>query len=165
MKTKILMALMIIGITSACAQKSPRVQANGTIDKVEIAIDYSSPQVKGRTIYGVDELVDYGQVWRAGADKNTTISFSKNVVINGNELKAGKYGFFIIPNADGKWIAIFNTKNDAWGSYSYKEAEDALRIEVEAKDTKETVESLMFKVTDDSIKFAWADKYFKMSVE
>lgn len=163
MKTKILIALLFVGLTTTFAQKSPRQQAEGKVKKVEIAVDYSSPRVKGRTIYG--ELVAYNQVWRAGADTNTTVSFSKNVTVNGEELKAGKYGFFIIPTADGNWTAIFNTKNDAWGAYSYKQSEDALRVTVEAKDTKETVEELTFKVTEHGIKFAWADKYFKMKVE
>lgn len=163
MKTNFLVVVFFLGITATFAQKSPRQQSEGTIDKVEISIDYSSPRAKGRTIYG--ELVPYGQVWRAGADTNTTISFNKEVSINGKKLAAGKYGFFIIPTEDGNWTAIFNTKNDAWGAYSYKESEDALRVSVKAKDTKETVENLKFKVTENGIKFVWADKYFKMKVE
>lgn len=161
MKTKILLLFMLVTFISF-GQKSPREQVEGTIGNTKISIDYSSPRVKGRTIYG--GLEHYGKVWRAGADTNTTIAFDNSVTVNGKKLAAGKYGFFIIPTKDGNWTAIFNTKNDAWGAYSYKESDDALRVDVKAKDTKENVENLTYKVTDKSIKFAWADKYFEMKI-
>ena len=120
-------------------------------------------KVKGRTVYG--DLESYGKVWRAGANKNTTVKFSKNVAVNGQNLNAGKYGFFIIPNEDKAWVAIFSKTNDGWGAYSYKESEDALRVDVEAMDTESHVENLTYEVTDDGIKFAWADKYFVLEIE
>ena len=105
----------------------------------EVTIGYSRPGVKERKIWG--ELVPYGLApgnqyskdkpcpWRAGANENTTIEFSKDVLINGKKLAAGKYSIHMIP-AKTDWIVIFNTKNDAWGSYSYNKAEDALRVTV-----------------------------------
>lgn len=135
------------------AQKSPRTQAANTINGIDIEVDYSAPSVRGRTIWG--ELVAYGKVWRAGADKNTTISFSKDVTIDGKTLPAGKYGFFIIPNKSGDWVAIFSKTNDAWGAYSYKESEDALRVNLTPTSVDKNQEVMNFYINDASIDFSW----------
>ena len=105
----------------------------------DITIDYSRPGVKGRKIWG--GLVPYGMApgskeskgkpfpWRAGANENTTIEFNKDVLIEGNRLPAGKYGLFMIPSKKN-WIIIFSKNDSAWGSFSYNQGEDALRITV-----------------------------------
>ncbi len=105
----------------------------------DITIEYSRPGVKGRKIWG--ELVPYGLApgnkysknkpypWRAGANENTTIEFSKDVLIEGNKLPAGKYGIHMIPS-EKDWIIIFSKNNSAGGSYTYNQEEDALRITV-----------------------------------
>ena len=162
MKTKVIILFMLTSILSF-GQKSKKQHVEGTVAKVNIEIDYSAPSVKGRTVFG--ELESYGQVWRAGANSNTTIEFSKNVTINGQSLAAGKYGFFIIPNKNEAWVAIFSKKNDAWGAFSYKESEDALRIKVKAVDNEKSVELLSYEVTKSGIKFAWADKHFVLAVK
>jgi hypothetical protein len=104
-----------------------------------ITIDYGRPGVKGRKIWG--GLVLYGMnpgnqysknkpfPWRAGANENTTIEFNKNVLIEGKPLPAGKYGIHMIPG-EKEWTIIFSKKNDAWGSFSYDQADDALRVTV-----------------------------------
>ncbi len=105
----------------------------------DITIEYSRPGVKGRTIWG--ELVPFGMApgnkysndkpfpWRAGANENTTIEFSKDVLIEGNKLPAGKYGIHMIPS-EKEWVIIFSKNNSAWGSFTYNQEEDALRITV-----------------------------------
>jgi len=105
----------------------------------DITIDYSRPGVKGRKIWG--ELVPYGLApgtefsnekpfpWRAGANENTTIEFTKDVLIEGQKLSAGKYGIHMIPS-EKDWVIIFSTNNSAWGSFSYNQEEDALRVTV-----------------------------------
>lgn len=105
----------------------------------DITIEYSRPGVKGRKIWG--ELVPYGLApgnrysdnkpypWRAGANENTTIEFSKDILIEGNQLPAGKYGIHMIPS-EKDWIIIFSKNNSAWGSFKYNQEEDALRITV-----------------------------------
>lgn len=105
----------------------------------DITIDYSRPGVKGRKIWG--ELVPYGLApgnksskdkpfpWRAGANENTTIQFNKDIVIEGQKLPAGKYGIHMIPSQT-TWIIIFSKNNSAWGSFSYNQEEDALRVTV-----------------------------------
>jgi tetratricopeptide (TPR) repeat protein len=72
-------------------------------------------------------LVPYGQVWRAGANQNTTVSFSTPVTVNGTALAAGTYGLHMIPTA-GDWTVIFSKETGAWGSFSYDEKEDAVRV-------------------------------------
>jgi len=106
----------------------------------DITFEFSRPGVKGRTIWG--ELVPYGMnpgnkyskekpyPWRAGANENSTIEFNNDVLIEGNKIAAGKYGIHMIP-AEEKWTVMFSKKNEEWGSFSYDENEDALRITVQ----------------------------------
>ncbi len=164
MKTKILVLFTLISFISY-GQKSPAEKAEGTINGTKITVEYSSPRVKERTIYGNPELVPYGEVWRAGANKNTTIAFDKDVKVNGQKLAAGKYGFFIIPNTNKGWELIFNTKNDGWGAYSYSESRDALRLESKVQNNEKSQEELLYKITDKGILFSWADKSFTMRIQ
>jgi tetratricopeptide (TPR) repeat protein len=93
----------------------------------EIKIDYHRPGVKGREIWGA--LVPYNQVWRAGANQNTTISFSKDVIIAGQNVPAGTYGLHMIPT-EKDWTIILNRDYRAWGSFFYVEANDLMRFTV-----------------------------------
>ncbi len=149
---KIIVLVTFIAFIS-CNKKSPREQSSGTIDGIAIAIDYGAPSVKGRIIWG--GLEGYGDVWRAGANGNTTVSFDKNVIISGNNLAAGKYGFFIIPKEKGDWTVIFNKENDEWGAYAYKKEEDALRVNVAPSFVNDTQEQLLYSIGDTTINFAW----------
>ena len=92
-----------------------------------VTVDYHSPDVDGRrgAIWG--HLVPYGQVWRAGANENTTIEFSANATIGGHAVPAGKYGFFAIPG-EREWTLILSKTNSAWGAFAYEESEDLLRF-------------------------------------
>ncbi|HXW91016.1 MAG TPA: DUF2911 domain-containing protein [Terriglobales bacterium] len=96
----------------------------------DITITYHRPLVKGRKIFG--GLVPYGTVWRAGANENTTITFSDPVLIEGKSLAKGSYGLHMIPNPD-EWTMIFSTNSTSWGSFTYDQAEDALRVMVKPK--------------------------------
>lgn len=105
----------------------------------DITFEFSRPGVKGRKVWG--ELVPFGMnpgnkyskdkpyPWRAGANENSTIEFNKPVLIEGNQLPEGKYGIHMIPSKKA-WTIIFSKKNSEWGSFSYDEKEDALRITV-----------------------------------
>ncbi len=97
------------------------------IGVTDITINYHRPLANGRKIWG--GLVPYGQVWRAGANENTTITFSDPVTVEGQPLAAGIYGLHMIPNQD-QWTIIFSKMHTAWGSFSYDQAEDALRVTV-----------------------------------
>lgn len=105
----------------------------------QITFTYSRPGVKGRKIYGA--IVPFGMEpgnkysnnkpfpWRAGANANTTIEVTNDVLVEGKALPKGKYSIHTIPG-EKEWVVIFNTVNDAWGSYTYDESKDALRITV-----------------------------------
>jgi hypothetical protein len=105
---------------------SPNASVSQTVGVTEITIKYSRPGVKDRPIWG--KLVPYGEVWRTGANENTTIKFSTPVKIDGHELPAGIYGLQTIPAA-GDWTVIFSKDADEWGAFSYKQEDDALRIQ------------------------------------
>ncbi len=131
---------------------SPPKEVTGQIAGADIKLDYSSPAVKGRTIWG--ELEPYGEVWRTGANEATTIELSKDVSIEGQTLAAGKYAIFSIPNEDS-WTIIFNKDTDQWGDSNYDEAKDALRVDVTPKALDEQVERLEFVVRASAIALRW----------
>ena len=97
------------------------------IGLTRIQVDYHRPSVQGRTVWG--ELIPYGQVWRGGANENTTITFSTEVVINDQSLAAGCYGLHFLVMEDQATV-IFSNNHTSWGSFSYSEDEDALRVTV-----------------------------------
>ncbi|HEX6901780.1 MAG TPA: DUF2911 domain-containing protein [Thermoanaerobaculia bacterium] len=147
--------LMTLVAGAALAQQLdlPRPSPNATVTQMvgvtEISIHYSRPGVKDRKIWG--ELVPYGEVWRTGANENTTIKFSTPVKIGGQELPAGLYGLQTIPT-EGEWTVIFSKDADQWGAFSYKPENDALRIQVKPQPA-EFRERMAFDfedVTDDS---------------
>jgi tetratricopeptide (TPR) repeat protein len=111
-------------------QPSPQASVNQTVGLTEIDIRYHRPAVNKRKIWG--ELVPWGQVWRAGANENTIISFSSPVTVEGQKLAAGTYGLHMIPT-DKDWTVIFSNISTAWGSFSYDAREDALRVTVTPK--------------------------------
>ena len=110
----------------------------------DITISYHRPLVNGRKIWG--GLVPLGEVWRAGANENTTIEFSDPVSVEGKPLAKGIYGLHMIPTADS-WTVIFSRMASAWGSYTYKQEEDALRVTVKPRPT-EMEEALEFEFED-----------------
>jgi tetratricopeptide (TPR) repeat protein len=107
--------------------KSPVAAVSQRIGLTDIDIRYHRPLVNGRKIWG--GLVPYGKVWRTGANVNTTISFSDPVTIDGHPLDRGTYGFHAIP-APGEWTLIFSKNSTSWGSFTYDQSEDALRVPV-----------------------------------
>src|SRR6266487_507007 len=123
-------------------------QAAGVKQRIaltDITIKYHRPLVNGRKIWG--GLVPYGKVWRAGANENTTIEFSDPVSVEGKALAKGVYGLHMIPNSDS-WTVIFSKTNTAWGSYSYDQKQDALRVDVKPKPLAEQKEALEFEFGD-----------------
>src|SRR6266705_3291593 len=91
----------------------------------DITINYHRPLVNGRKIWG--GLVPYGQVWRAGVNENTSIAFSDPVTIEGRPLDKGAYGLHMIAG-ENEWTVIFSKNSTSWGSFTYNQAEDALRV-------------------------------------
>jgi len=121
-------------------RQSQRAEITQRIGITDITISYHRPLVNNRKVWG--GLVPYGQVWRAGANENTTITFSDPVTIEGKALDRGTYGLHMIPNAD-EWTIIFSKNSASWGSFTYDQAEDALRVTVKPQ-TAEMHEALTY---------------------
>jgi tetratricopeptide (TPR) repeat protein len=111
--------------TLVLPKASQRATVSQTIGLTTISITYDRPAVKGREVWG--KLVPYDSVWRAGANENTVVAFSSPVRVGGKELPAGRYGVHMIPTAD-QWTVILSNQADAWGSFSYDQKEDAVRL-------------------------------------
>lgn len=141
----ILASCLVIGVLATASspaqppfqtpQPSPKAVVSQMIGISEVTVTYHRPAVKGREIWG--KLVPYGEVWRAGANENTTISFSHQVAVEGKTLPAGTYGLHMIPTKD-TWIVIFSKNATSWGSYFYKDGEDALRVTVKPEASAQT---------------------------
>ena len=141
----------------APAPKSPRLQASGLVNGVQVDIDYGSPYVKGRVIWG--ELVPYDKIWRAGANDATAITFGADAKVNGSDVKAGTYALFITPKASpDKWTVTLNEEwskelHGVWGAYDHKPEKDVLKFDVAPVFGEEVVESLTFSVTEKAVMF------------
>ncbi len=131
----------------------PRLSQRGTVSQrlglTDITITYHRPEVGGREIWG--KTVPYGKVWRAGANENTTITLTDDVSIEGKPLAAGTYGLHTIPDKD-QWTIIFSKNATSWGSFSYDEKEDALRVTAkpQAADFREALTYTFEEVKPDS---------------
>ena len=137
---------------STAPKPSPAATATGKIGAADVTVNYSSPAVKGRPIWG--GLVPYGQVWRAGANEATTVEFSKAVTVEGKALPAGKYGFFVLPTAK-EWTVIFNKVPNQWGAFKYDSKQDALRVSVAPHKAPAMAERLVYEVTPKGLVLRW----------
>jgi hypothetical protein len=111
---------------------SPNASVTQTVGITEVTIDYCSPGVKGRTIWG--ELVPFNEIWRTGANEVTSITFSEPVKISGKELKAGTYGIHTIPRTD-EWDILFSGDTKIKGGSTFDEKKEVLRIKVTPEET------------------------------
>lgn len=143
--------------TSAVAQErdnsetrsSPNASVSQTIGTTQVTITYGRPGIKGRNIFG--DLVPFDEVWRTGANESTAITFSENVVIEGQEVEAGTYSLYTIPS-ENEWTIILNSKL-SWGT-QYDENQDVVRVKTK-QEKGEKVEQFMIyfeDVTDTSAK-------------
>jgi len=189
MKTTLLLVFTIITAT-ACAQIMPltaepdggnkKASVSEQIGIVKVAITYSRPGVKGRegAIWGtpvahygfVDQGhgTSYAAPWRAGANENTAISFSHPVKIEGKDLPAGTYGFFIALGEQESTL-IFNKISTSWGSFYYDEKEDALRVTVKNQSLDKSVEWLKYEFLDEApnsvvIAMSWEKRLIPFTV-
>jgi hypothetical protein len=142
----LLLLLVVLGITAnlnAQGVKFPQASSGQTLIQDfglgKITLTYSRPNTKGRKIFGGME--PYDVVWRTGANSATVITFTDDVKINGNNVPAGEYGLFSIPNKN-EWTIILNKTSKQWGAYTYKESDDFLRFKVKPMAMKEKMETL-----------------------
>ena len=124
---------------------------------------YSRPQKQGRKIFG--ELVEYGKVWRLGANEATEIEFYKDVKIGGKKVLKGRYTLYAVVN-EGSWTMILNKDTDTWGAFKYDPKKDILRTDLEVQKTDEVVESMsmLFEKSANGISLIIAWEQVKVSL-
>ena len=158
---------------------SPSAETSQTIGISKVTINYSRPSVRERDIWGTN-LAHYGYnnlgfgtataaPWRAGANENTTITFSHNATVEGKEIPAGTYGLFVGIHEDGKADIIFSKNSESWGSFFYSQDEDQLRVSVSSQEVSHT-ERLTYDFVDidNSSSIAvldWEKKRFPFKIE
>lgn len=167
-KVAFIFSLVLIFTVISFAQdfRTPRPSPDATVSQyvgvTKITIDYSSPAVKDRKIWG--ELVPFGEVWRTGANEATTITFTDAVSINGNELVAGTYAIHCIPNAN-EWEIIFSKDVPVDGSSTLEPKKEALRIKVKPEEHHfmERMTFLLTDATDNSVSVVLAWEKLKVA--
>lgn len=136
-------------------QASPMAVVEQRVGLTDVKIEYSRPSSKGRAVYG--ELVPFGRMWRTGANANTIISFSNDVVISGKTLKAGSYALFTQPKADS-WDVVFYDDTNNWGlPEKYDDSKEALRVSVKPEFLSRPVETLTIGVNGLDNDFAFLE--------
>jgi hypothetical protein len=137
--------------------KSPRKELVGKAGDVSLVINYGSPAVNDRVIYG--DLVPYNKVWRTGANEATTITFPQDVMVGeaNKKLAAGTYSLFTMPSSREEWTVIFNKVADQWGAYDYEEASDAVRIKGSSKPAATKAERMEFALDGNAVQLMWDD--------
>ena len=163
--------LLLCSATWAQGDKSQRPSppgtATGKINGATITIDYSSPSVKGRPIWGA--LVPYDKVWRAGANEATIFETDKDITVEGKSLKAGKYSLYAIPGQN-QWTFIFNSQTGQWGinhdgSTTEDPAKDVLRVDVTPKKSSAPQEKLTYNIGKNGFSLVWENLEVPVSVK
>jgi hypothetical protein len=156
-----LMGVFMSSLVWAQADKSKRPSppgtATGRVKDATITINYSSPSVKGRKIWG--DLVPYDKVWRAGANEATIFETDKDIKVEGKTLAAGKYSLYAIPG-EKEWTIIFNSATGQWGinrdgSTTEDPAKDVLRVNVKPKKSASFNEKLIYTVDNKGFALLW----------
>ena len=150
------LALMMVSFAIDAQVKVPQPSPKSTLSQVvgltDVEVEYSRPSAKGRVVFG--NLVPFGKLWRTGANANTTISFSDDVVISGITLKKGKYSLFTTPKVDS-WEVVFYSDTDNWGTpETWSEAKVALKTTVKSEVLNRNVESFTVSINNLDNNFA-----------
>ena len=141
---------------------SPRKVMKGSIGNALITLDYGSPSVKGRNLWG--GLVPYNQIWRAGANEATIFETSTDLTVEGKTLPKGKYGFFLYPKEDGAWEVIFNEVADQWGAYDYDQSKDVIRVMATPTMVEESSETMDFMIEGNNLVLRWGKLKLPISI-
>jgi hypothetical protein len=156
----------VLFVADAQAQ-SPAATATGKANGATITINYSSPSVKGRKIWG--ELVPYGKVWRAGANQATTIEFDKDVTVEGKKVPKGKYSLYALPG-EKEWSIILNSQTGQWGITRGGEttrdaSKDVAVVTVKPKKSASMTEALKYEVNNNGFSLIWENLEVPVTVK
>lgn len=147
---------------------SPLQKIEQKVGLTDVTVEYSRPSKKGRTIFG--DLVPYGKVWRTGANKNTTINFSEDVIVGGKEVKAGTYALFTKPNATN-WDVYLYTDTENWGTpEKWDDSKVAAMVSAPAQPMPMSIETFTlsfddFKGSDANLGMMWDNVYIAMPIK
>ncbi|HEY4619089.1 MAG TPA: DUF2911 domain-containing protein [Flavobacterium sp.] len=164
-KILIALAIIITQFTIEAQVKTPQASPKATITQVvgltDVEVVYSRPSARGRAVFG--NLVPFGKLWRTGANENTTISFSDDVIIGGKTLKKGKYAIYTIPNIES-WEVIFYANTDNWGTpQEFKESDVALRTTVKEESMPKAMDTFTIGINGLSSDSAFLEMYWENS--
>ncbi|MBA0883106.1 DUF2911 domain-containing protein [Flavobacterium undicola] len=149
-------------------EMSPKAVIKQVVGLTDVEIVYSRPSARGRSVLG--NLVPFGQLWRTGANDNSTISFSDDVVINGKTLKKGKYALYTIPNIQS-WEVLFYTATDNWGApKEFDEAKVALKTTVNEEALAKPVETFTLAIgnldtSSATLDISWENSFVSLKFE
>ncbi|AXG74452.1 DUF2911 domain-containing protein [Flavobacterium arcticum] len=164
----LLLAFTIGSAQVKTPQASPKAVIEQTVGLTDVKIEYSRPSAKGRAVYG--ELVPFGRLWRTGANANTTVTFTDDVVIGGKTLQAGKYALYTQPKADS-WDIIFYTDTNNWGlPQEWDSTKEAVRVTVKPEFLTRSVETLTIGMNNldnnnGFLEIAWEKTMVSVKVE
>ena len=149
------------------SRPSPPETASGKAGGANITITYSSPSVKGRSIWG--GLVPYGKTWRAGANEATIFETDKDITVEGKKLPAGKYSLFAVPS-EKDWKFIFNSETGQWGikrggDANLDPAKDVLTVDAKAGKAASLNERLKYDVTGKGFVLTWENVEVPVSIK
>lgn len=157
----VFMSQFVVQAQIKTPQASPRAIVSQMVGLTEVELNYSRPGAKGRPVFG--NLVPFGKLWRTGANENTTISFSDDVIIDGKTLKKGKYALYSVPRIES-WDIIFYTATDNWGlPQEFDETKVALRTTVKEEALSKPVESLTINISGLDTSSAYLEIFWENS--
>lgn len=150
----ILFACSMLAINPSTEAQGTRNSPHDTVETADLKITYGRPYKKGRVIFG--ELEPFGKVWRVGADEATEITFKKDMKFGGQDVKAGTYTMFAIPN-ENEWTIILNSTLKQWGAYSYEKNKEnnVLQVNVPVKKSSSVTEQLTISPENNNLFIRW----------
>lgn len=153
------LAILIANYVTEAQVKTPQLSPKSTLTQVvgltDVEVLYSRPSMRGRSVFG--NLVPFGKLWRTGANENTTVSFSDDVVIGGKTLAKGKYALYTIPKADN-WEVVFYSNTDNWGNpETWDETKVALRTNVKPEMLDKNIETFTIEINNLDVNFAFLE--------
>jgi hypothetical protein len=163
----LMMSTMLLAQSDKSQRPSPPATASGKIGTATITIDYSSPSVKGRKIWG--ELVPFGKPWRAGANEATLFTTDKDIKVEGKTLPAGKYSFFVTPG-ETEWTIMFNSETGQWGDKKNGDAnvdpaKNVLAVKAKPVKSASMSEKLVYVVTPAGFALRWENLEVPVAVK
>ena len=153
--------------TDKASRPSPPATASGKIKDANVTIDYSSPAVKGRKVWG--DLVPYDKPWRAGANEATVFTTDKDLEVEGQKLPAGKYSLFAIPG-EKEWTFVFNSETGQWGikrtgEANFDPAKTVLTVKAKAKKSDKFQERLTYELEKKGFELQWENLEVPVSIK